>query len=53
MELPPRWPLDRLSEHFSLPEAERQLQTALDWARYGEVFDFDPDSEEFFLAPRD
>jgi len=45
--------LDRLSEHFSPPEAERQLQTALDWARYGEVFDFDPDSEEFFLAPRE
>ena len=35
------------------PEAERQLQTALDWARYGEVFDFDPDSEEFILAPRE
>jgi NitT/TauT family transport system ATP-binding protein len=45
--------LDRLREHFSPPEAERQLQTALDWARYGEVFDFDPDSEEFVLAPRD
>jgi NitT/TauT family transport system ATP-binding protein len=45
--------LDRLGEHFSPPEAERQLQTALDWARYGEVFDFDPDSEEFFLAPRE
>ena len=45
--------LDRLGDHFSPPEAERQLQTALDWARYGEVFDFDPDSGEFFLAPRD
>jgi NitT/TauT family transport system ATP-binding protein len=45
--------LDRLREHFSPPEAERQLQTALDWARYGEVFDFDPDGEEFFLAPRE
>jgi NitT/TauT family transport system ATP-binding protein len=45
--------LDRLGEHFSATEAERQLQTALDWARYGEVFDFDPDAEEFFLAPRD
>jgi NitT/TauT family transport system ATP-binding protein len=45
--------LDRLRDHFSPPEAERQLQTALDWARYGEIFDFDPDSEEFFLAPRE
>jgi len=43
----------RLRDHFSPPEARRQLQTALDWARYGEVFDFDPDSEEFVLAPRD
>jgi NitT/TauT family transport system ATP-binding protein len=41
--------LERLREHFSEPEAERQISTALDWARYGEVFDFDPDSEEFFL----
>ena len=30
---------------------ERQLGTALDWARYGELFDYDPDTEEFVLAP--
>lgn len=41
--------LERLVEHFSEPEARRQLATALAWARYGEVFDFDPESEEFFL----
>lgn len=41
---------ERLRHHFSPSEADRQLTTALDWARYGEVFDFDPDSEEFFLA---
>jgi NitT/TauT family transport system ATP-binding protein len=51
--VPRRAFLDRLTEHFSPPEAERQLQTALDWARYGEVFDFDPDAEEFVLAPRE
>lgn len=39
--------LDRLRDHFSESEAERQISTALDWARYGEVFDFDQDSEEF------
>jgi NitT/TauT family transport system ATP-binding protein len=44
--------LDRLRDHFSPPEAERQLQTALDWARYGEVFDFDPDSEDVHPGPR-
>ena len=42
---------DRLHDHFSPQEAERQLATALDWARYGEVFDFDPDAEEFVLPP--
>jgi NitT/TauT family transport system ATP-binding protein len=42
--------LERLTEHFSPGEAERQLHTALDWARYGEVFDFDADEEEFVLA---
>lgn len=45
--------LELLMAHFSKSEAERQLATALDWARYGEVFDLDPDAEEFFLAPRE
>jgi NitT/TauT family transport system ATP-binding protein len=40
---------ERLRESFSPQEAERQLQTALDWARYGGLFDLDPDSEEFVL----
>ena len=47
----PRRFLERLREHFSPSESERQLATALDWARYGEMFDFDPDAEEFVLAP--
>jgi NitT/TauT family transport system ATP-binding protein len=42
--------LDLLEEHFSPSEAERQLGTALDWARYGEIFDYDPDTEEFVLT---
>jgi NitT/TauT family transport system ATP-binding protein len=42
--------LDRLQEFFSPAEAERQVSTALDWARYAELFDFDPDSEEFVAA---
>ena len=42
--------VERLLEHFSPVEADRQLSTALDWARYAELFDFDPDSEEFVLA---
>lgn len=47
---PRRQFLDELQEQFSPVEAQRQLSTALDWARYGELFDFDPDSEEFVLA---
>jgi NitT/TauT family transport system ATP-binding protein len=39
--------LERLQEHFSPAESERQLQTALDWGRYGELFDYDGDAEEF------
>ena len=43
--------VDLLAEHFSASESERQLATAVDWGRYGEVFDFDPDAEEFLRAP--
>jgi NitT/TauT family transport system ATP-binding protein len=41
--------VELLEDHFSPVEAERQLGTALDWARYGELFDYDPDTEEFVL----
>jgi NitT/TauT family transport system ATP-binding protein len=41
---------EKLQEHFSPAEAERQISTALDWARYAELFDFDPDAEEFVLS---
>ena len=43
--------IDMLSDHFSASEAERQVATAVDWGRYGELFDFDPDAEEFLRAP--
>lgn len=48
--VPKREFLELLEEHFSPSEAERQIGTALDWARYGELFDYDPDTEEFVLA---
>ena len=41
---------DLLEERYSPQEAEKQITTALDWARYGELFDFDPDAEEFVLG---
>ena len=43
--------VERLADHFSPAEAQRQLATAIDWARYGELFDYDPDREEFLRAP--
>jgi len=43
--------IDLLGDHFSASESERQLATAVDWGRYGELFDFDPDAEEFLRAP--
>jgi len=42
--------LDLLRERYAPEEAEKQISTAVDWARYGEVFDFDPDAEEFVLG---
>jgi NitT/TauT family transport system ATP-binding protein len=43
--------IELLSEQFSASESERQVVTAVDWGRYGELFDFDPDAEEFLRAP--
>jgi NitT/TauT family transport system ATP-binding protein len=33
--------LDILDEHFSEDEARRQLETAIQWGRYAELFDYD------------
>jgi NitT/TauT family transport system ATP-binding protein len=32
---------DLLDEHFSVDEARRQLETAIQWGRYAEIFDYD------------
>jgi NitT/TauT family transport system ATP-binding protein len=32
---------DLLDEHFSEDEARRQLETAIQWGRYAELFDYD------------
>ena len=42
--------LHKLLRHsFSPGESERQFNTVIDWARYAELFDYDPDADEFFL----
>lgn len=35
---------DLLDEHFGEAEARRQLDTALNWGRYAELFDYDADT---------
>lgn len=41
--------LEQLERSFSPEEARRQLDTAIDWGRYGELFAFDDNSGELFL----
>ena len=38
-----------LKYSFSPEESEKQVSTVVDWARYAELFDYDPDADEFFL----
>jgi len=41
--------LEFLGSSFAPDESERQVRTVVDWARYAELFDYDPDSDQFFL----
>jgi NitT/TauT family transport system ATP-binding protein len=41
---------DLLDEHFSDKEVKRQLETVLEWGRYGEIFDYDSESGRMRLA---
>jgi NitT/TauT family transport system ATP-binding protein len=41
--------LEQLQQYFSEPEARRQLDTAIDWGRYGELFAYDDDTGELYL----
>lgn len=41
---------DILDEHFGEDEARRQLSTAINWGRYGEIFDYDAGSGRLFLT---
>lgn len=47
--LPAVFFLGLLEQHFSTAEARRQLDTAIDWGRYAELFGFEEDSGELFL----
>lgn len=41
--------LDMLDEQFSEEECERQMETAVTWGRYAELFDFDSGRRRFVL----
>jgi NitT/TauT family transport system ATP-binding protein len=41
---------DLLDEHFSQDEAQRQLETAIQWGRYAEIFDYDAASGKLTLT---
>lgn len=40
---------DILDEHFSEDEVKQQLETALHWGRYAEIFDYDSKTGRLFL----
>ena len=43
--------LDVLRRGFSADEARSQLDTAIDWGRYAELYDYDSDDKELTLEP--
>ena len=47
--VPQEFFLDMLDEQFSEEEARRQLETAVNWGRYAELFDYDAARRRFVL----
>ena len=47
--VPEEFFLDMLDEQFSDDETQRQLETAINWGRYAELFDFDASRRRFIL----
>ena len=41
--------VDLLRRGFATEEAEQQMRTAIDWGRYGELYDYDADSDQLSL----
>ena len=48
-----RFFLDLLGRGFTEDDARAQLDTAIGWGRYGELFEYDADDGEFVLSPPD
>lgn len=47
--VPEEFFLDMLDEQFSEEETQRQLETAINWGRYAELFDYDAARRRFIL----
>jgi NitT/TauT family transport system ATP-binding protein len=39
-----------LDEHFTEAEVQRQLDTAVNWGRYAEIFDYDSEAGRLVLT---
>src|SRR5208282_3100997 len=48
--LPAEFFQDLLDEHFSEDESRRQLETAIQWGRYAEIFEYDAASGKLTLT---
>ncbi|HEX4595519.1 MAG TPA: AAA-associated domain-containing protein, partial [Bryobacteraceae bacterium] len=48
--IPEEFFYDILDEHFSEDEVRRQFETAMNWGRYAEIFDFDRTLHRLILA---
>lgn len=42
---------DILDEHFPENEVQAQMDTALNWGRYAEIFTYDPETDRLWLRP--
>jgi len=40
---------DVLEEHFSDVDVDEQIDTALNWGRYGDIFTYDSESDRLLL----
>jgi len=47
--VPEEFFLDMLNEQFSEEECQRQMETAVTWGRYAELFDYDAGRRRFVL----
>jgi NitT/TauT family transport system ATP-binding protein len=43
--------LDLLRRGFSADDARQQLDTAIDWGRYAELYDYDNDNDQITADP--